>query len=86
MAAEVLAGNDLIKAPIDLLKEGGAEPGVLKVVVLGRVVQLMFGKAVKFGPLHTAISTSYPLGRLRRPNFGWGRVLVEGCSEIDSPA
>jgi hypothetical protein len=29
---------DGFKAPINLVKEGGAEPGILKVVVLGRLV------------------------------------------------
>jgi hypothetical protein len=42
------------EAAIDLLKEGGAEPGVLKVVVLRRLVQLMFGEPVKFGSIHSS--------------------------------
>jgi hypothetical protein len=33
--------RDGFEAPIDLVEEGGAEPGFLKVVVLRRIVQLM---------------------------------------------
>ena len=40
---------DGLEAPIDLLKKGGAEPGVLPVVVLGRLVQLIFREPVKLG-------------------------------------
>src|SRR5712692_7577672 len=53
-------GNLLRRRPSGLsrfslvLKEGGAEPGVLKVVVLRRLVQLMLGEPVKFGSAHSS--------------------------------
>ena len=66
---------DGLKAPIDLLKGGGAEPGVLKVVVLGRLVQLMFGKSVKFGPVHSSqLGPSVPKHVGRWPARTWYRL------------
>jgi hypothetical protein len=45
---------DGLWAPIDLVEEGGAEPGVLKVVLLCRLVQLVLREPVKLGSVHSS--------------------------------
>jgi hypothetical protein len=45
---------DGFEAPIHLLKERDAEPGIFVVVVLGRLVQFMFGESVKLGSVHSS--------------------------------
>lgn len=42
-----------LKAPVDLLKEGGAESGFLMIVVLRSLVQFVFGKSVELRPFHS---------------------------------
>jgi hypothetical protein len=66
---------DGLKAPIDLSKEGGAEPRVLKVVVLRGLVQLMLGEPVKFGSAHSSqLGPSVPKHVGGWPAGTWCRV------------
>ena len=46
-------GLDRLQAPVDFLKEGGPEPGLLTVVVLRCLVQFSFSEPVKLGSLHS---------------------------------
>jgi len=39
--------------PVDFLEEGGAESGLLKFVVLCRLVQFVLGESVKLGATHS---------------------------------
>lgn len=45
---------DGLKASIDLFKEGGAEAGGLKVIILCCLVQLIFREPVKLGSVHSS--------------------------------
>src|SRR2546422_457422 len=46
-------GLDRLQAPIDFLKEGRPQPGLLTVVVLRCLVQFSFGEPVKLGSIHS---------------------------------